>query len=581
MKKKTSVKLLALAVLLGCLSACGGNEKVVSPESTTVTHYLQRDIQEDSFYFVMPDRFYNGNTENDLGAPKGSISHGGFEPTSKWAFHGGDMAGIEQKLDYLEGLGITAIWMTPILRNKAVQDDGIAHHGYWIVDFTEIDPHFGSNADLKQLIDAAHSRNIKVFFDIITNHTADVIKYEECHQESGEHLEGVDRCEYRTLAEVKEKGTLTPFVTPDEESVKSPAWLNDTRYYHNQGDTSFQSENSLFGDFNGLDDINTEHPDVVLGMIDIYKNLITEFKPDGFRIDTVRHVQLPFWQAFSPAIMAHAHKEGIPKFHIFGEVYDASPKALSLYTTEGKLPAVLDFGFQDAARHVFFDNGKVSKLASLIEQDNLYNDHDSDVTQLLTFLGNHDMGRPGHFINSALSDVPDDEKLQRSILAHAFMYFSRGVPVVYYGDEQGFTSDGNDVDAREDMMPSYVASYNDNNLLGTNATTVDDNFDTKHTIYRAISTFATIRKQLPVLQYGEMKTELVDNSKQVYTFTRSSDVHGSALFVAFNASTQEQVVKLDASFAQQKHLFGDANLMEKDGAVQLTLPALSFGIFTQ
>ncbi|WP_334013231.1 alpha-amylase family glycosyl hydrolase [Alteromonas sp. S167] len=579
MKKRTSIKLLTLSVLLGCLSACDGNEKAAIPHNTALTHYLQRDIQEDSFYFVMPDRFYNGNTENDLGAPVGSISHGGFEPTSKWAFHGGDMAGIEQKLDYLEGMGITAIWMTPILRNKAVQDDGIAHHGYWIVDFTEIDPHFGSNADLKQLIDAAHSRNIKVFFDIITNHTADVIKYEECHQKNGEHLEGRDHCEYRTLAEVKEKGTLTPFITADEESVKSPEWLNDTRYYHNQGDTSFQGENSLFGDFNGLDDINTEHPDVVSGMIDIYKNLITEFKPDGFRIDTVRHVQLPFWQAFSPAIMAHAHKEGIPKFHIFGEVYDASPKALSLYTTEGKLPAVLDFGFQDAARHVFFDNSKVSKLASLIEQDNLYNDDNSDVTQLLTFLGNHDMGRPGHFINSALSDAPHEEKLQRSILAHAFMYFSRGVPVVYYGDEQGFTGDGNDVDAREDMMPSYVASYNDNDLLGTNATTVDDNFDTKHPIYQAISTFANIRKQLPVLQYGEMKTQLVDNSKQVYTYVRTSDVHGSPLFVAFNASTQKQVVKLDASFAQQKHLFGDARLMEKDGVVQLALPALSFGIF--
>ena len=118
----------------------------------------------------LPDRFNNGDVSNDSGAPKGSISHGGLDTTSKWAFHGGDMAGIEQKLDYLKSMGITAIWMTPILRNKAVQKGGFAHHGYWIVDFTEIDPHFGSNADLKRLIDTAHKKDIKVFFDIITRY---------------------------------------------------------------------------------------------------------------------------------------------------------------------------------------------------------------------------------------------------------------------------------------------------------------------------------------------------------------------------------------------------------------------------
>lgn len=544
-----------------------------------LTPYLARNIEEDVFYFVMPDRFNNGDTSNDMGGKQGSISHGGFDPTSKWAFHGGDIKGIEQKLDYLEHLGITAIWMTPILRNKAVQGDGFAHHGYWIVDFTEIDPHFGSNADLKHFINAAHKRNIKVFFDIITNHTADVIKYHECHDNSGTHHGDINRCTYRTLDDVAQQGTYTPFVLQEERAVKVPNWLNEPRYYHNQGDTTFEGENSLFGDFNGLDDINTEDPFVVSGMIDIYKNLITEFKPDGFRIDTVRHVQLPFWQAFSPAIMAHAKEQGIPKFHIFGEVYAPSPAALSQYTTQGKLPAVLDFGFQDVVRHVFFSRSSVSKLTALFEQDHFYNDHDSHVNQLLTFLGNHDMGRPGHFINTSLPDITDEEKLQRSILGHAFMFFSRGVPVIYYGDEQGFTGDGNDVDAREDMMASVVASYNDNTLLGANTSTAENNFDREHPLYAAIASFAKIRRQLPLLQYGEMKSAYVNDEKHVFSFTRTSEKDRTSLFIAFNLSNEPQTITLDALYKNHTPLYGNAGIETTSSETIISLPALSFAIF--
>lgn len=454
----------------------------------TYSDYLHRDVRDDVFYFVLPDRFYNGNPENDQGSKVHNISAGGLEKTSRFGFHGGDIAGIEQKLDYLEGLGVTAIWMTPILRNKAIQDDGIAHHGYWIVDFTEIDPHFGTNDELKSLINAAHQRGIKVFFDIITNHTADVIKYKECHDSDGqfrlktqqELTEGesldtrVNHCEYRSLAEVKQGKGYTPFVPAHEADVKVPVWLNDPQYYHNQGDSTFEGESSLYGDFNGLDDLNTTHPKVVSGMIEIYQNLIKEFKPDGFRIDTVRHVDLSFWQAFSPQIVSFAKQQGIPNFHVFGEVYDADPKALSVFTTQGKLPSVLDFGFQQAAADIFYRGQSPIKAKALFEQDHLYTDQHSDVADkseyLMTFLGNHDMGRTGHFINQAAEKWPTpmsaEDKLQRSILSHAFMFLSRGIPVIYYGDEQGFTGDGHDVDAREDMFPSEVLSYNDNVLLG-------------------------------------------------------------------------------------------------------------------
>jgi glycosidase len=142
---------------------------------------LRAPLTRERFYFVMPDRFANGRTGNDRGGLTGDRSKTGFDPGDKGFYHGGDIAGLTQKLDYIQGLGTTAIWMTPSFKNKPVQGAGAdmsaGYHGYWVTDFTQIDPHFGTNAELKAFIAKAHARGIKVFFDIITNHTADVINY--------------------------------------------------------------------------------------------------------------------------------------------------------------------------------------------------------------------------------------------------------------------------------------------------------------------------------------------------------------------------------------------------------------------
>ncbi|MBV1909319.1 MAG: hypothetical protein KUG78_08350, partial [Kangiellaceae bacterium] len=438
-------------------------ERSVSQEAPQNLTYLTRDVRDDIFYFVLPDRFNNGDPSNDNGSKSIAISSGGFDLSSTRGFHGGDIKGIEQKLDYLQQMGITAIWMTPLLRNRTIQADGIAHHGYWIVDFTQIDPHFGSNDDLKSLIKLAHKKNMKVFFDIITNHTADVIKYRQCHQSDGTaklDLKGkpIKRCPFKSTQQVSEGDVYTPFVLEQEAQVKTPSWLNDPNYYHNQGDSVWSGESSLNGDFNGLDDLNTADPKVLSGMIEIYQNLIKEFNPDGFRIDTVKHVDLSFWQTFSPSIVEFAKNQGLPNFHVFGEVYDPNPESLSRFTTQGKLPSVLDFGFQQAAADIFYRGKSPTVAQKLFAQDNLYKDHDSQADLLMTFLGNHDMGRAGYFINQSIGkDIISssaEDKLQRSILSHAYMFLSRGIPVVYYGDEQGFTGDGNDIAAREDMFPS-------------------------------------------------------------------------------------------------------------------------------
>ena len=161
---------------------------VVDEDTTRADRRLAKDslrssLTRERFYFVMADRFANGSTANDKGGLTGGPLTTGFDPTNKAFYHGGDLKGVNAKLDYIKGLGTTAIWLTPSFKNKPVQgkagEESAGYHGYWITDFTQIDPHLGTNDDMKKLVDAAHKKGMKVFFDIITNHTADVIDYRE------------------------------------------------------------------------------------------------------------------------------------------------------------------------------------------------------------------------------------------------------------------------------------------------------------------------------------------------------------------------------------------------------------------
>ena len=253
----------------------------------------------------------------------------------------------------------------------------------------------------------------------------------------------------------------TPCVPDAERNVKVPSWLNDVSLYHNRGDTTFVGENSLYGDFFGLDDLFTENPRVVDGMIDIYKGWIKDFRIDGFRMDTMKHVNDEFWQKFSPAIVDYAKSQGIDDFYMFGEVAeDFSQPFLSHFTTHDDVQGVLDFPFQMSAVDFAGHSKATDELKTFFENDDWYTDGDSNVYNLPTFLGNHDRGRIGMFLRNANPGAPESELLARDKLAHALMYLSRGNPVIYYGDEQGFTGAGGDQDARQDMFPSQSPQYN-------------------------------------------------------------------------------------------------------------------------
>jgi len=614
---------LGLAVLLGGCSDQASQEnskadKTPAPQMTNpgkMRPYQERPITDDVIYFLLPDRFANGDPTNDTGGYPGGVLDHGFDPTHKGFYHGGDLKGLLDKLDYLEGMGVTAIWMAPIFKNKPVQGAepwiSAGYHGYWITDFTQIDPHFGTNADLKALVEEAHRRNIKVIFDIITNHTADVIRYTECHGNEDGSIKGtISPCRYREKADypftrhggkdgavinegfigdgpegqtrdnfeklVRQDYAYTPYVPDAEKTVKVPAWLNELKYYHNRGESHWEGESSLYGDFAGLDDLFTEHPAVVDGFIDIYKHWISEYKIDGFRIDTVRHVNDEFWQKLSPALVAHAKEEGISNFYVFGEVYDPSPKNLAHFITAAKLPAVLDFGFQSAAYQLLAENKGTEVLSSLFTQDSYYTGNEKSAVSLPTFLDNHDMGRLAMMIRREMPSIDDTELLKRLKLGHALMFFARGVPVIYSGDEQGFVGDGHDQDAREDMFPSQVDIYNDNVLVGTSKTTADDNFDTDHPLYREIAQLSAIYRAHPALRGGQ-QTEIASGEKPgLYAFMRSSE--DASYLVMLNSDVKTLNIN-DYNLPAGNWVRIGGGAQANSGELQASLGGLAFAIY--
>lgn len=610
----------ALAAALFSTSVCHGADHTAVPPAKQLLPYQERPANDDIIYFVLPDRFNNGDPSNDRGGLDGGRTDHGFDPTDKAFYHGGDLKGLTAKLDYLADLGITAIWFAPIYKNKPVQSQPGGHsagyHGYWITDFTEVDPHFGTREELKTFVDEAHKRNMKVILDIITNHTADVIKFRECHDPNyqGDDKEGpYQKCIYRTKAEypywtrgdvngdpinagfrgdgpahqtkdnfdrlTRMDYAYTPFVPDAEKTVKHPAWLNDPKYYHNRGETTFEGEDSLYGDFFGLDDLFTEHPRVRDGFIEIYKAWISDFKVDGFRVDTARHVNPSFWQSFVPAMLDHARAEGIPQFYIFGEVYDPDVAVLSRHTHEDGFPTVLDFAFQSTATAVLAKGAGTDELTKLFQADAVYKGGRQTAHMLPTFLGNHDMGRFGHFILKESPGMREGEVARRVILGHALMMFTRGVPVIYSGDEQGFAGDGHDQDARENMFKSRVAVYNDNNLIATDKTTADDNFDQTHPIYRAIATMAKIRTGHETLRRGHLTVRHDSSEPGLFAVSRLHPQTGEEIVFAVNTSTEKKTaaIEVEHDSLPWSSLFG--RCQEKStarGSYTLDVEALSF-----
>ncbi|BEV00308.1 alpha-amylase family glycosyl hydrolase [Novosphingobium olei] len=576
-----------------------------APPSAQAQGYRERTPAGETVYFVLPDRFENADPKNDRGGLKGDRLVTGFDPAAKGFYHGGDLKGLVKRLDYIQGLGATALWVGPIFKNKPVQgpkgQESAGYHGYWITDFTRVDPHFGTNADFKALVDAAHARGMKVYMDIIANHTADVIQYREATTEGYPYRSRADYPYSRrgglagaainpgfagdgdstkaNFAKLTDPSfAYTPYVPRGEEHAKVPDWLNNPIHYHNRGNSTFTGESSRFGDFVGLDDLFTESPVVRDGMIAIYAKWIEDFGVDGFRIDTARHVDPGFWRAFIPAMQDVARKRGIPNFHIFGEVAHESPDNgyIAQYTRRDGYPAVLDFAFQGAVRAVLGQGKGTKVLAEMFDGDVLYEGGEKAALAMPTFLGNHDMGRFSTLVRADRPGIADKELLDRVALGHVMLMTLRGSPVIYYGDEQGFVGDGNDQDAREDMFASKVASYNDNHLLGSTRTTAQESFAPDHPLYKLIGELGRLRAAHPALVSGRQETRSYSETPGLFAVSRFDPVSGAEYLVAFNTSDQPIHVATTIGTAATglESLFGQCPAhVAAPGSVVLELPA--------
>ena len=569
--------------------------------------YLDRLPEDEVIYFVLPDRFANGDPKNDTGGIKGDRLKHGFDPTHKGFYQGGDLKGLTQRLDYIQSLGVTAIWFAPIFKNKPVQggkgQESAGYHGYWITDFTSVDPHFGTNAEFKSFVDAAHKRGMKVYMDIVANHTADVIQYRDCPGD----------CAYRNMADYPfsrrggVKGTpinpgfqgdsvqtdenfakLTdmnfayqPFVPEAEKNVKVPAWLNDIRYYHNRGNSYWKGESVVYGDFVGLDDIATENPRVVRGFIDIFKKWIDDFGVDGFRIDTSKHVNSEFWQAFIPAMQEHAKAKGIPNFHMFGEVMvDGTDTATLARYNRTDLYDTLDFAFTWAVVDALSGKNGPEALSRLMANDVLYRDGPSSAKRMPTFLSNHDIARFSTNLRRRMPFIGPDELLKRVQLGNALMFTMRGVPTIYSGDEQGFVGDGGDQDARETHFASKVKVYLDNDLIGTDRTHAQENYAQDHPLYSQIAKLSKIRMASPALRRGSTVTRNHGEKPGLFAFSRIDTDSGEEVVVVANTSDQPITgnFELNPNSKSFSPLLGTCPTLNAPGSASVTLQPFDYVI---
>lgn len=562
------------ALTLGLVAIGGSPSDARQQLSTDLAASSARSpIAKESFYFVMTDRYRDGNPSNNAGGLPGDHRINGYLPVSDAYFHGGDLAGLtgscdvndpsDEGLARLKRLGFTAVWITPPFVNRAVQGSSAGYHGYWFLDITRPDPHLGTAADFAAFMACAKKLGLKVFLDVVVNHTADVISF----QGGGTSYVPIDTRPYRTAAgkafnpwaytygtsfpalRPKTSFAYVPSVQAPYAGAKAPAVLNQVTRYHNRGDIDWSScvgRCEMDGDFAGLDDLMTEDWTVVQALAKAYGDWITKYQVDGFRIDTAKHVDPYFFGRWLPLIDATAAAAGKPAFTTFAEIWLDSPIALSDQMLDRRLPSVLDFPTQQAFRGFVTGRKTGGALALHFDEDDRYTSATTSAYGLSTFLGNHDMGRIGFFLTT---DTPAEGTalLERDLLAHDLLMLTRGVPIVYYGDEVGMTGsgDGRDRQARQDMFPTEVFAWQGQERIGGQPIGKGSSFEESGPIEARIRTLNQLRSAYPALASGAQVTRYGQGG--VFAFSRLDSSERREFLVTFNAGDSPASVSVPTS----------------------------------
>ncbi|MBL8603207.1 MAG: alpha-amylase [Myxococcales bacterium] len=558
--------MLGLAAATLGLSSCWGELEEDGIGTLRVGTHVE-DWRDETIYQVLVDRFADGDTTNDLR----------IDRTALGRYQGGDWQGLTDRLDYIERLGVTTLWISPVVRNVDTDAGFDGYHGYWAQDLTLLNPHFGDLAALRRLVRECHRRNIKVIVDIVTNHMGQMFFYDiNSNGRPDEFLGGSGRYpdnergdgQYRnpggvesTLTRVTEydpdfndRGPVQGFtslgpagdapivffnmpeifrVVPRSDILASQAILARPEGYHRRGRiTNYGNDGNgvpnpqvLLGDFpGGLKDVNTEDPRVRRAMIEAYWRWIELTDIDGFRIDTLKHVEHEFWQVFSAEIRRRALAAGKRNFLLFGEAFDGDDRLVGSFTNVNEMDSVFYF----PQKYRIFDNifqcgdGRTQDLEGLLRdrqmrysstpQPNGVGVAPSQI--LVNFMDNHDVSRFLYGLNPTVaanisaggrdcssgvvdSNNPRDVERFRPRLHAALTYLltEDGIPCLYYGTEQDFRG-GNDPANRERM---WDTGFNTNERRADNS----------------ISTFGytrqllSIRRRYPAFRRGNMAVRWV------------------------------------------------------------------------
>jgi glycosidase len=459
------------------------------------------DWRDQWIYFLLVDRF------NDPQAPPRFAPFDG----QHGVFQGGTFDGVRRQLDYLQQLGVGALWLSPVLKN--CQYNPFTFHGYGIQDFLQIDPRFCSDpeaakadpqiaeAELRALIDEAHARGLYVIFDIVLNHTGDVFEYvlDDGHRDA----EADFRDERYTINWRDENGhgrsdqTEAP-QNPPRDAAVWPSELRHNDVFRRKGrggeaGGDFSSLKEMVTDLRVFDETSGAHFPVRNALIRTYQYVIAKFDVDGFRIDTLKYIEPDFARAFGNSMREFALSIGKKNFFTFGEVYDNEEQIARFIGRHARedtdlvgVDAALDFPLFFILPAVAKGMAGPSAVVAMFEhrkqvERDILSSHGEASRFFVTFLDNHDQRGRFHFSPPAEPDRYEDQL----VLGVSCLFALQGIPCLYYGTEQGLHGAGaSDAAVREALWGK------------------PDAFDREQPIYRAIEALAAVRAKLPALRYG-------------------------------------------------------------------------------